>query len=390
MLTRSIPTSERTQRAGLVGSAVRWFLALSALYVVYASSSFLSLAGDLRVADRLSMMLASTAMALSLLVAPATFAASARSPILFGERQLRLVRRSWAHLVLLGLGAYALGAFGPLFSSFFLPPERFPPPEVVPASRHALESARVLVPSTIASFAILSGIAGGLIGRVTGSLSPRGRATMIWLCWLVLFLSFWPPFLLSTSMVMNLGVSPQWILPGSLLLPSLLIAATGLYEFGRLRTKSASIDSHRLDRVDRVVNPQAVGEDESYVGVPDATQTELEMIHVAQGIRQSIGPDANLSTQRLDEIVTVLLDAPGCESANPAFARRATYRTDRVASVGEFCTVCACIASGVLMVGMLGGAPPNLALALLVGLLASGGILMATQRLSRPVRKVLT
>jgi len=84
-----------------------------------------------------------------------------------------------------------------------------------------------------------------------------------------------------------------------------------------------------------------------------------------------VGPSANLSPQRVDEIVNSLLDVPQTKAAKPSVPQRARDRIGRLATVGQFCTNWACLAAVLLMVGMLGGVPPNLALAGLAGLLGS-------------------
>ncbi len=189
------------------------------------------------------------------------------------------------------------------------------------------------------------------------------------------------PFLLTANLIMNRGVAPAWILPGSLLLPASVIAVAAWWLTADLRLPSAfrqrgakadSYDPRHLDRVDRAVNPPAGGPEEPLVATA-ATRAELEMIHLAKGIRSVVGPSANLSPQHVDEIVNSLLEAPDTEAAKPTIAQRARDRIarPRPSAVGQFCTNWACLALVLLMVGMLGGVPPNLALAGLAGLLGS-------------------
>ena len=84
------------------------------------------------------------------------------------------------------------------------------------------------------------------------------------------------------------------------------------------------------------------------------TQAELEMIHLAKGIRSVVGPSANLSPERVDEIVNTLLEAPQPKAAKPTVAHRARDRIGRFATVGQFCTNWACLAAVLLMVGNAG------------------------------------
>ena len=97
------------------------------------------------------------------------------------------------------------------------------------------------------------------------------------------------------------------------------------------------------------------------------------MIHLVRGIRSVVGPSASLSPQRVDEIVNSMLDMPQTKAAKPTIAQRVRDRITRPrpSTVGQFCTNWACLAAVLLMVGMLGGVPPNLVLAGLAGLLGS-------------------
>lgn len=367
--------SRKPLSVGFAASAVRWFLGLSGLYVLYASATFFTL-DDFRIVNRLAMVLGPTLVALSLLVAPATFAAAAHS--VTGVYERRMVRGQLAQLTLLSLGAYALYGFGPWLSSAFLAPEGLAP--TVGATSQIVESARFWVPSTIAIFTILAGVAGGLTSRVSEWWNPGRRLAMTWLAFLGLFLAFWLPFLLSTNLVLHSGVAPAWILPSSLLLPTTLVVGVGWWVvddlrlpsvFGRRHEKIDSSNPLHIDRVDRAVNPPADGPDKPPVGAVGATQAELEMIHLAKGIRSVVGPSATLAPEHVDEIVENLLNAPPSESTKPTAPQRARDRIGRLATVGQFCTNWACLAAVLLMVGMLGGVPPNLALAGLAGLLGS-------------------
>ena len=371
---RAVP--RMAAQAGFLGSAVCWFLGLCGLYLLYASGTFFGLGYDLPFVDRLSMVLGPASVAFSLLVAPATFAAAVRAPILVGEHEPGTRGRHTAQLVLLASGAYVLYAYGPIVSLSLLSTTHYPPPDVVPASRQILESARLWVPCTIALFAILSGVAGALIGRVTLWWSPWGRAATTWLSCLALILSFWLPFLLTAQLILSREVPTPSILPGSLLLPTLLIGLVAWRVFDPRKTcglrrgqgQSSSFGPEDLDRVDRVVNPvEAPGE--GGIDVTDATRAELEMIHMAQGLRRVVGQDATVSQQRVDEIVRSLVTTPPIKMGESSVVRRGVGA--RLTRAGEFCTSWTCLAAGMLLVGVLGGVPPNLVLAAFAGLVGS-------------------
>ena len=395
MFTGRDAASRQAAGVGFASSAIRWFLGLSGLYILYASGTFFGLDDGFPLVNRLGMVLGSATPALSLLVAAASFAAAARS-LIFAVRDRRTVSRQVVQLVLLALGAYFLYGFGSRLSYDLLSLDRYPPPEVV-ATSQIVESARFWVPSTIAIFTVLSGVAGGLMSRFMEWWSPGRRNAMTWLSCLGLLLSFLLPFLLTMNLILHGGVAPAWILPGSLLLPTILIAATAWWLAADLRLPSAfrrrgakadSYDPRHLDRVDRAVNPPAGGPDEPPIGAVAATRAELEMIHLAKGIRSVVGPSANLSPQHVDEIVNSLLDAPDTEATEPTIAQRARERIGRPrpSTVGQFCTNWACLALVLLMVGMLGGVPPNLALAGLAGLLGTVVIRTTAAGQLSPVR----
>ena len=284
-------------------------------------------------------------------------------------------------MALLALGAFALYGLGPRLSSDLLSLDSYPPPEVAAASS-IVDSARFWVPTTIAIFTVLAGVAGGLTSRVMEWWTPGRRVAMTWLSFLGLFLSFWLPFLLTTNLILHGGVGTAWILPGSLLLPLILIAGTAWWLVDDLRLPGAfrrrgggddAYDPLHLDRVDRALNPPSGGPDQPAIGAAATTQAELEMIHLVRGIRRVVGPSASLSPQRVDEIVNSMLDMPQTKAAKPTIAQRVGDRIGRPrpATVGQFCMNWACLAAVLLMVGMLGGVPPNLVLAGLAGLLGS-------------------
>ena len=365
-------------------SAVGWFLGLSGLYALYAAGTYFGLHDDLLVGDRLGMVLGPTMVALSLLIAPAAFAAAATRPFLIAERERRALAKHVAQLILFALGAYALCTVGPRVGQALLHPPTFPLPSVAPAPE-ILENARFWVPSSISVFAIFSGVAGGLIGRITEGWCPRRQAVLTWFSCLAVFLSFWLSFLLTINLVLQRGVSTPWLLPGSLLLPTLLIGVIVWRTVddvgwkGRPRgshIESDPYDPEYLDRVDSVVNPQVGRLDEDLFGTMVASRSELEMVHMAKGLRRELGPDVSMSPQRVDEIVESLMDVPEREETRPTSTQRIRNRNRRLMKTGEFCTSWSCLALGMLMVGMLGGVPPNLVLAGLAGLLGSAAILV--------------
>ena len=86
------------------------------------------------------------------------------------------------------------------------------------------------------------------------------------------------------------------------------------------------------------------------------------------------------------KIVEGLLDAHTSVVSRPSTTRHLRDEGSRFTWVGELCTSSTCLGLGVLTVGMLGGVPPNLALAAFADLFGSAVILVAPARTSRQFR----
>ena len=315
-----------------------------------------------------------TTVALSLLISPATFAAALDRFDLLGEKAPGIRSRNWAHLALCGLGAYMLSALGPIIAVSLLPVVRGQPPETAPEAQSVLELGRLLTPFVMAILAIVSGVAGALVGRVTSRWGPRRRGTLRWFACLALIASFWLPFLITTNLIVHRGVPAVWIIMGPLALPFILTAVVAWRECGRAGTRS--IHPEFLDQVVSAVI-EADKQDESCIETLPHTEPELEMAHLVAGIRRVAAPDATISESRVQEIVTAMVAAsPGTAPKRSA----ARWPTATLSKVGEFCSSWACLAVGLLIVSPLGGVPPSVVSAVTVGFLGSAGIFFLARR----------
>lgn len=93
-------------RCGFARLAGTWFGALLGLYAIYALIVFLRLGPRISDAHRAIMVLGPTTMALALLAASATFAASATRFDLMNARNPEHRRVYWVQLALFGLACY--------------------------------------------------------------------------------------------------------------------------------------------------------------------------------------------------------------------------------------------------------------------------------------------
>lgn len=117
MTTADPVTGSRRSRwlfeCGFARLAATCFAGLLSLYGVYALITFFRVAPRLPDLDRAIMILGPSTTASAVLVSAATFAASAMRFDLLTSPDSRRRRNYWGQLVLFGLGAYLLAAFGP-------------------------------------------------------------------------------------------------------------------------------------------------------------------------------------------------------------------------------------------------------------------------------------
>ena len=372
---------KRTAVAAFARLAGIWFLGLSGLYAVYMWTAFMGLREETTTLGSLVMVAGPMTFALSLLVAPATFAAARDRFDVSGCETLGTRALQWVLLVAFALAAYVLSASGPTIAVSVLAATQGTPPEPAPAAPGSLlQAARSLLPVTAGLFTIVSGCAGGLAGHVTRGWRPRKRDVAHWFACLALVASFLLPLLIATSFILNRGSSVVWIILGPLFLPTLLTALLAWRErhalgirIGRGSVGAAdSVDPKSLDRIVSAVSQNP----ELDVDTVALTRQEREMAHLASAIRRIAAPVAALSESRAKEIVRALQTARA--PAEPTTTRK-KLRLE-LTRIGGFYTGWTCLAGGLLLVSPFGGVPMSVVSAVAVGFVGSAGIVWIASR----------
>ena len=373
---------KRTAVAAFARLAGIWFLGLSGLYAVYMWTAFMGLRGETPILGSLVMVAGPMTFALSLLVAPATFAAARDRFGVSGFETPGTRALQWVLLVAFALAAYVLSALGPTIAVSVLAATQGTPPEPAPAAPGSLlQAARSLLPVTAGLFTVVSGCAGGLAGHVTRGWRPRNRDVAHWFACLALVASFLLSLLIATSFILNRGASAAWIILGPLFLPTLLTALLAWRERQALgirigRGFASAADSVDAESVDRIVS--AVAQDsELDLDTVTRTRQEREMAHLASAIRRIAAPAATLSESKAKEIVKSLQTAPAAAEPRTAGWKRLQLELTRI---GRFYTGWTCLAAGLLLVSPIGGVPMSVVSAVAVGFVGSAAIVWIASR----------
>ena len=384
--TRHPSSPSRTGVVAFARLAGTWFLGLSGLYALYMWTVFMRVPEETTALGTLVMVAGPMTLSLSLLVAPAVFAAARDRFDLSGCDTPGTRGGLWALLVAFALVTYVLAAFGPAIAVSLLAVPQGTPPEPAPgAPGSLLHTARSLFPVTAGFLTVVSGCAGALIGHITRGWHPRKRDVTHWFACLALVASFLLPLLIATSFILNRSASAAWIILGPLFLPALLTAllawrerhALGLSIGHRFASTADSVDPKSLDRI-----VSAVAQDsDSDVDAVARTKPENEMAHFASAIRRIAGPTATLSESKAKEIVRALQPAPA--AAEPTTTGRKRLRLE-LTRIGGFYTGWACLAAGLLLVSPIGGVPMSVVPAVAVGFVGSAGIVWIASRGSKP------
>ncbi len=384
-----IPEAARYSGIGLARPAIKWFAGLCAVYAAYVCGAFMALSDSDTLVERLFMVGGQATVALSLLIPPAAFAASLDHFDLFGEAKAGTRARHWAQLVVLALAAFVLSAVGPDLAEALAVRVTGVPLEAVPAApERVLEAGRSLAPVSFGLFAVVSGVAGGLTGRLTRRSRWPHVMAFRWLACLALLASFWVPFLVTANLILQRGVSPVWIVCLPLALPSMLTGALVwcLWRRDRLVPRTAgrgrTARSAEAESIDQVLSEVIADEDTGGLRAIATTGTEVEAeaARLAASIRRVVAPDAGVSDRRVQGIVKAMLEAPPSTAPGPATGD--SPRGNR-AVVGDFCSSWMALAAGLVMVSPLGGLPPSLVSAAVAGFLGSLAILVLGRRNGR-------
>ena len=372
-LRRFESLTQRTGPAGLIRPTAAWALGLFALFGLYASVHFLALAERHSPVEAIIMLSGQMTIVLAFLIPPAVFAAALDNFDPFGTALDAHGYRGWAHLALLGLGAYLFSAFGPSISINLAESVRGEPLDTVGVTTApVLQVARTLLPVAIGGFAVVAGVAGGLVGNYMREFAPSRLHPLRWLACLTLIASFWFPFLITTNLIRS-GFSGLWILWGPLAMPVVLTVAAALWRGHRpvaFHSSRHEMGDSGTNSVDRIVADVVAedGHEVSEVGTSAYTETEARMAVFARHVRRLLAPTSTISEHRVQEIVKVLGDVtPGPE---PAGATQRLGRR-RLAAFGDFGSAWVCLSAGLVIVGPLGGIPTSIVSATVVGFIGA-------------------
>lgn len=360
-----------------------WFSGLLGLYAIYALVGFFRLGTRFPSVDRAIMVLGPSMIGLALLVAAATFAGSVVRFDLLATRDAARRRIYWGQLIMFGLGAYLLAAIGPPLVRSLLPGAGILPAEEYIVFPDVLSGLRLMSPVPFALFAVISGVAGALVGRVT-SRSVRAQAGAVpWLACFGLVSAFVVSFFGTSSLIVQHGIPSAWIIVVPITTPLIVIAALAwrgcsdrqsLARGGRKRVEPAPLDPETVDELlSKVIEGNHEGEDPKAAEASD----EDEVMRLARGIRRVAGSRGGMSEAQVSAITTRLV--------RPRVGRARTVvrkRTSRLAAMVQFCSTCASLGAGCLVVGLMGGLRPSISTAFVAGLIGSAVVLAVRDRVA--------
>ena len=357
---------------GFARLAGTWLGGLVGLYAIYALIAFSRLEPQIPDAHRAIMVLGPTTMAAALLVSAATFAASATRFDLLTARDPMHRRVYWAQLALFGVGSYLLVAVGaPLVRSMLPGAGDLPADSLLPSARAS--DLRLLFPAPFGVFAVLSGIVGALVGRITSRSVRKHSGAVPWLACFGLVGAFAASFLATSTLIVQGGFPSAWIIIGPLTVPLIAVAALArrddLGPRSLFRTAEETVESDPLDpdTVDEILS-RVIDSTRTKGGRQTATTTPAEdrVAHLTGSIRAVAGTRARMSPAQVSGIVEHLVTRGG----EPTQAvPKMRFRT-RVA-MGELCAVWVSLAAGYLVVGSMGGLMPSVSAAVIAGIVGS-------------------
>ena len=379
MSTRSVrgsPGSGWLSTCGFAKLTGIWFAGLLGLYGVYALITFFRMDPRLPGAYRAIMVLGPSTVASAVLVSAATFAGSAMRFDLLTTQDSERRRIYWGQLVLFGLAAYLLAAIGPPTVRSMLPRAASLISETNSLFPSVLGDLRLLSPVPLALFAVMSGVAGGVVGRATSRSVMTQAAAVPWLACLGLVGVFVASFLGTSNLIVEHGYPSVWIIVGPVTVPLIVISALAWREFpehrSRLRVAQRQGEPVLLDSdtVDEILS-KVIEHPHKTEGPKSATAAsdEEEVVRLVRGIRHVAGSRARMSEAQVSALVAQL--ASQGEVGTP---RGVHKRTVQHTPVLAFCSVSASLGAGCLVVGSMGGLVPSIFSAVVVGLVGSAVI----------------
>lgn len=196
-----------------------WTAALLAVFLTYSATHFWGRPDP--IVGFLAMLTRNLPGYVALVLPPAVFAAALSGQGLFGGGRVTSPLHYWTFLVVLSVGAYALGALvEPMFGTWTGSDAALPSSLLrsAQAARATAETAtgteaaqqlrragrdftELYVPVANAAFVIVAGALGDLTGRLTRGMSTWPRYVTRWLAGALLVAGFWIPAILADELV---------------------------------------------------------------------------------------------------------------------------------------------------------------------------------------------
>ena len=336
-----------------------WFLALVALYAVYAVGGFLALGPATPFDHRLVRVFGMAIFPLPLLAAPATYFAALDGFDLYGDMESGCSRSHWKLLGLIALGACVVLLLAPVGYEYAWSAFIGPYQAVLPEGMAANNNARLMVPFAVALFVIVAGIGGAVTGRITRGLTTGSRYVARWTVGAALVGSFLATMVIMAELIAMRGVlSPPWLALAPPAVPFALVCILARRDCVRvIRSLAERVGVHQGYRP----NPAEI----------DALVT---------GLRQVVAPAVAIDEPRVREIVAGLTATAGATAGSqPTRSRRkaADWRWSEMA--GGFAGSWAYLSVGFLWLGGAGLSPPTVVSALSAGLIGATGAVLTSR-----------
>lgn len=384
---RGSPGSGWFTKYGFAKLASTWFAALLGLYAFYALIAFYRLPSRFPSADRAIMILGPTTIALALLVSAATFAASAMRFHLLTARDVERRRVYWAQLGLFGLGAYLLVAIGTPLVRSMLPGGSDLPAETLIPYADTLSSLRLVVPIPFGLFAVLSGVAGALVGRAISRSVLKHAGTVPWLACFGLVGTFAASFFGTASLAAQHGFPSVSIAIVPIIVPLIVVAALARRDDSGFRSRFAlgeepgesdPLDPSTVDEILARVIETRHTED---LGTATTISVEGDVSDLIHSIRRVAGSRATMSPARVSDIVQHLVTT---DSGRTQPVAESHLKPRSAVRMGEFSSACTSLAAGFLVIGSMGGLVPSISSAVVTGIVGAAVIFFVLPRPANP------
>ncbi len=384
---RGSPGSGWFTNYGFAKLASTWFAGLLGLYAVYALIAFYGLPSRFPSADRAIMVLGPSTIALALLVSAATFAASAMRFHLLTARDVERRRIYWAQLGLFGLGAYLLVAIGAPLVRSMLPGGSDLPAETLLPFADRLSSLRLVVPIAFGVFAVLSGVAGSLLGRTISRSVLKYAGTVPWMVCFGLVGTFAASFLGAASLAAQHGFPSVSIIIVPLITPLIVVAALARREDSGFRSHfplgKEPFDSAPLDpsTVDEILSRMIETRPTEDSGTATTITVEDDVADLIHSIRRVAGSRPMMSPAQVSDIVQHLATTD-TEGTQPVAESSPKHLS--AVRMAEFSCASTSLTAGFLVIGSMGGLVPSISSAAISGIVGAAIVFFVLPQFANP------